>query len=71
MITLIGLMAAAASRLEEALGSLVARVCAARRLDPESLKLGAETYQGELEMDFLSKLSPINNPRSDLGNRLR
>ena len=25
----------------------------------ESLKLGAETYQGELEMDFLSKLSPI------------
>jgi hypothetical protein len=23
------------------------------------LKLGAETYQGELEMDFLSKLSPI------------
>jgi len=25
----------------------------------ESLKLGAETYKGELEMDFLSKLSPI------------
>src|SRR6202795_1584832 len=25
----------------------------------ESLKLGAETYQGELEMDFLTKLSPI------------
>src|SRR6267154_2153892 len=25
----------------------------------ESLKLGAETYQSELEMDFLSKLSPI------------
>jgi hypothetical protein len=24
----------------------------------EVLKLGAETYEGELEMDYLSKLSP-------------
>jgi enoyl-CoA hydratase/carnithine racemase len=24
----------------------------------EALKVGAETYEGELEMDFLSKLSP-------------
>jgi enoyl-CoA hydratase/carnithine racemase len=25
----------------------------------EALKLGAETYEGELEMDYLSRLSPI------------
>jgi enoyl-CoA hydratase/carnithine racemase len=25
----------------------------------EALKLGAETYEGELEMEFLSRLSPI------------
>jgi hypothetical protein len=25
----------------------------------EALKVGAETYEGELEMDYLSKLSPI------------
>jgi hypothetical protein len=25
----------------------------------EALKVGAETFEGELEMDFLSKLSPI------------
>jgi hypothetical protein len=25
----------------------------------EALKIGAETFEGELEMDFLSKLSPI------------
>ena len=25
----------------------------------EALKVGAETYEGELEMDFLSRLSPI------------
>jgi hypothetical protein len=24
----------------------------------EALKVGAETYQGELELDFLSRLSP-------------
>ena len=24
----------------------------------EALKLGAETYEGELEMEFLSRLSP-------------
>jgi hypothetical protein len=24
----------------------------------EALKVGAETYEGELEMDYLSKLSP-------------
>jgi hypothetical protein len=25
----------------------------------EALKFGAETYDGELEMDYLSRLSPI------------
>jgi hypothetical protein len=25
----------------------------------EALKVGAETYEGELEMDYLSRLSPI------------
>ena len=25
----------------------------------EALKVGAETYDGELEMDFISRLSPI------------
>jgi hypothetical protein len=25
----------------------------------EALKIGAETYEGELEMDYLSKLSPM------------
>ena len=26
----------------------------------EALKVGAETYDGELEMDYLSRLSPIS-----------
>jgi hypothetical protein len=25
----------------------------------QALKVGAETYEGELEMDYLSRLSPI------------
>jgi hypothetical protein len=25
----------------------------------EALKVGAETYEGELELDFLSRLSPL------------
>jgi len=25
----------------------------------EALKVGAETYEGELEMDYLSRLSPL------------
>ena len=25
----------------------------------EALKVGAETYEGELEMDFISRLSPV------------
>jgi hypothetical protein len=25
----------------------------------EALKIGAETYKGEMEMDYLSRLSPI------------
>ena len=25
----------------------------------EALKVGAETYEGELEMDYLSRLSPV------------
>jgi enoyl-CoA hydratase/carnithine racemase len=28
----------------------------------EALKVGAETYEGELEMDFISKLSPVRYP---------
>jgi hypothetical protein len=26
----------------------------------EALKVGAETYEGELEMDYISRLSPIS-----------
>src|ERR1700753_1185180 len=29
----------------------------------EALKVGAETYEGELEMDYLSRLSPVEEPR--------
>jgi hypothetical protein len=29
----------------------------------DQLKIGAETYEGELEVDYLSKISPINSPR--------
>ena len=28
----------------------------------EALKVGAETYEGELDMDYLSRLSPIKLP---------
>jgi len=31
----------------------------------EALKVGAETYEGELEMDYLSRLSPIDNPANE------
>jgi enoyl-CoA hydratase/carnithine racemase len=37
--------------------SVVSEVTQARLT--EALKVGAETYEGELEMDFLSRLSPI------------
>jgi hypothetical protein len=29
----------------------------------EALKVGAETYEGELELEFLSRLSPTRKPR--------
>jgi hypothetical protein len=37
--------------------SVVSEVTQARVT--EALKVGAETYEGELEMDYLSRLSPI------------
>jgi hypothetical protein len=31
----------------------------------EALKIGAETYEGELDMDYLSKLSPVTASRQN------
>ena len=41
--------------------SVASEVTQARVTEP--LKVGAETYEGELEMDYLSRFSPIRSPR--------